>query len=51
MEEELRQAKVNVTFENLEGPGEVSSEAAALQREEIELTKPFLIRHVIETSH
>ncbi len=39
----VRQAKVNFTFENLEGQDEVSSKASAFQLEEFELTKAFLI--------
>ncbi len=42
---------MNFTFENFEGQDEVSSEASALQREEVELAKPFLIWHVMKTSH
>ncbi len=38
-------------FENFEGQDEVSSEASAFQREEVELAKPFLIWHVTKTSH
>ncbi len=34
---------VNFTFENFEGQDEVSLEAAAFQREEVELAKPFLM--------
>ncbi len=41
--EEIRRADVNLTFENFEGHDEVSSEASAVQREEVELVKPFLI--------
>ncbi len=36
-EEEIRRAKVNFTSENVEGQDEVSSEAPASQREEVEL--------------
>ncbi len=36
---------------HFEGQDEISSEASAFQREEVELAKPFLIRHVTETSH
>ncbi len=50
-EEEFRRIRVNVIFENFEGQDEISSEASAFQREEVELAKPFLIRHVTETSH
>ncbi len=39
------------SFENFEGQDEISSEASAFQREEVELTKPFLIWHVTKTSH
>ncbi len=42
-EEEFRRVKVNFTFENVEGQDEVSSEASAFQRKEIELAKPFLL--------
>ncbi len=38
-EKEFRRVKVNFTFENLEGQDEVSSEASAFQREEVELAK------------
>ncbi len=48
MEEEVRQANVNFSFE---GQNEVNSEASAFQREEVELAKPFLIWHVKKTSH
>ncbi len=51
MEEEVRGVKVNFIFENFEGYNEVSSEASAFQREEVELAKPFLVWHVTETSH
>ncbi len=47
-EEEVRRVKVDFTFE---GQDEVNSEAAAFQREEVELAKPFLIWHVTKTSH
>ncbi len=50
-EEEVRRAQVNFPFDNLEGQNEVSSEASVFQREEIELAKPFLIWHVMETSN
>ncbi len=50
-EEEARRAEANFTSENLESHGEVSSEASAFQRDEVELAKPFLIWHVMETSH
>ncbi len=50
-EEEFSQVKINVSFENFEGQDEISSEASAFQREEVELAKPFLIWHVTETSH
>ncbi len=36
-EEELRRLKVNYSFENFEGQDEISSEASAFQREEVEL--------------
>ncbi len=42
-EEEFRRVKVNLTFENLEGQGEISSVASEFQRDEVELAKPFLI--------
>ncbi len=45
------QAKVNATFEHLEGQDEASSEVSAFQREEVELAKCFLIWHATETSH
>ncbi len=51
MEEEFRRVKVNLSSENFEGQDEISSEASAFQQEEVELAKPFLIRHVTETSH
>ncbi len=51
MEEEVERVKVNFILENLEGQNEVSSEASAFQREEVELAKPFLIWHVKATSH
>ncbi len=35
----LQYFKVNFTFENFEGQDEVSSEASAFQREEVELTR------------
>ncbi len=50
-EEEFRRVKVNFSFANFEGQDEISSEASAIQREVVELAKPFLIRHVTETSH
>ncbi len=50
-EEEVRRVKVSFTFENFEGQDEVSLEASAFQREEVELTKPFLTWHVTKTSH
>ncbi len=43
--------KINFSFENFEGQDEISSEASAFQREEVELAKPFLIWHVTEASH
>ncbi len=43
--------KVNFTLENFEGQDEVSSEASAFQREEVELAKPLLIWRVTKTSH
>ncbi len=49
-EEEFRRVNVNF-FENFEGQDEISSEASAFQREEVELAKPFLIWHVTKTSH
>ncbi len=33
--------KINLSFENFEGQDEISSEASAFQREEVELAKPF----------
>ncbi len=51
MEEEFRRVKANFTFENFEGQDEVSLEASAFQREEVELAKPFLIWHVTKTSY
>ncbi len=51
MEEEFRRVKVNVSFENFDGQDEISSEASAFQREEVELAKPFLVWHVTKTSH
>ncbi len=50
-EEEIRRVKINFASENFEGQDEVSSEASAFQREEVELARPFLIWHVTETSH
>ncbi len=50
-EEEFRRVKVNFSFENFEGQDEISSEASAFQREEVELAKHFLIWHVTKTSH
>ncbi len=50
-EEEFSRVKINFSFENFEGQDEISSEASAFQREEVELAKPFLLRHVTETSH
>ncbi len=49
-EEEFGRVKINFSFENFEGQDEISSEASAFQREEVELTKPFLIWHVTKTS-
>ncbi len=49
-EEEFRRVKVNFSFENFEGQDEISSEASAFQREEVELTKPFLIWHVTKAN-
>ncbi len=43
MEEEVRRVKVNVTFENFEGQDEVSSEASAFQREEVELARRWTL--------
>ncbi len=43
-----RRVKINLSFENFEGQDEISSEASAFQREEVELAKPFLIWHVTE---
>ncbi len=51
MEEGVRGVKANFTFENFEGQDEVSSDASAFLREEVELAKPFLIWHVTKTSH
>ncbi len=51
MEEEFRRVNINFSFENFEVQDEISSEASAFQREEVELAKPFLIWHVTETSH
>ncbi len=51
VEEEVRRVKVNFTFENFEGQDDVRSEASVLQREEVELAKPFLIWYVTKTSH
>ncbi len=45
----IQPGKINFSFENFEGQDEISS--SAFQREEVELAKPFLIRHVTETSH
>ncbi len=42
---------INFYFENFEGQDEISSEASAFQREEVELAKPFLIWHVSKASH
>ncbi len=50
-EGEFRLVKVNFTFANFEGQDEVSSKASAFQREEVELTKPFLKWYVTKTSH
>ncbi len=50
-EEEFRRVKINFSFENFEGQDEISSEASAFQREEVELAKPFLTWLVTETSH
>ncbi len=50
-EEEFRGVKINFSFENFEGQDEISSEASAFQREEVELGKPFLIWHVTKTSN
>ncbi len=50
-EEEFRRVKVNLSFENFEGQDEISSEASAFQREEVELAKPFLIWYVAKTAH
>ncbi len=51
VDKEIRRAYVNFTFENREDQDEVSSEASAFQREEVELAKPFLKWHVTKTSH
>ncbi len=51
MEEEFRRVKIIFSFENFEGQDEISSEVSAFQREEVELAKPFLIWHVMKTSH
>ncbi len=48
-EEEVSRVKVKFVFENFEGQDEVSSEASAFQREEVELAEPFLIWHVMKT--
>ncbi len=50
-EEEFSRVNINFSFENFEGQDEISSEASAIQREEVEWVKPFLIWHVTETSH
>ncbi len=42
-EEEIKRAKFNFTLENCEGQDKFSSGQSALQREEVELTEPFLI--------
>ncbi len=42
-EEEVRRTRVNFNIANLVDQDEVSSEATAFQREEVELAKPFLI--------
>ncbi len=47
----VRRVKVNFTFKKFEGQDEVSSQASAFQREEVELAKPFLIWHVAKSSH
>ncbi len=49
--EEFRRVKVNFSFANFEGQDEISSEASAVQREVVQLAKPFLILHVTKTSH
>ncbi len=46
-EEEFRWVKIDFSFEDFE----ISSEASAFQREEVELARPFLIWHVTKTSH
>ncbi len=48
---EIQPGRITFFFENVEGQDEISSEASAFQREEVELAKPFPIRHVTETSH
>ncbi len=50
-EEEFRRVKISFSFENFEGQDEISSEASAFQREEVELAKPFLMWHVTKASH
>ncbi len=35
----------------LQDQGEISLEASAFQREEVELAKPFLVWHVVEATH
>ncbi len=47
-EEEFRRVKFNFSFDNFEGQDEVSSEASAFQREEVELAKPFLVWLLVE---
>ncbi len=48
---ESRRAQVNFTLEIFEGQDEIGSGSPAFQREEVELAKPFLIRHVTKTPH
>ncbi len=43
--------KVNFTFHDFEGQDKVSSEASAFQQEDVEVTKTFLIWHVMKPSH
>ncbi len=50
-EEEVRRVKIHFSCKNFEGQDEVSSEAPAFQRDEVELVKPFLIWYVTEAYH
>ncbi len=43
--------EVNFTFENLEGQDEVSSEASAFQREEVECNQATTTTTVINSQH